>query len=279
MMDYPYQTAFEANLREQGLAPSTIQGYHDNLTRFFAFLADQKDDEPNVKEITEADLRAFFNALQAEIGITLSTYNKLLSYLNRYFRYLLMHQLITTYPTLPLHGALPKVEQPLTIRWIKHLDDLLANDELHFYVRLTLLLTAHGYQVSEFLQPGFGETFAKLAGRTKAERDFLVAFKAFWQPLAEKQACHDPFLKLRVNQAQPRLSNAGLHKFLKPAEVKLGMRLAPRFLFQSYVYYILETQPKLSERELEEKLHLDPTAINYYQHQHIILKAQGRVQE
>ena len=49
MMDYPYQTAFEANLREQGLAPSTIQGYHDNLTRFFAFLADQKDDEPNVK--------------------------------------------------------------------------------------------------------------------------------------------------------------------------------------------------------------------------------------
>ena len=35
-MDYPYQAAFEAFLANDGLAPATIQAYHDSITHFFA---------------------------------------------------------------------------------------------------------------------------------------------------------------------------------------------------------------------------------------------------
>lgn len=276
-MDYPYQTAFEADLKRRGLAPTTIRGYHDNLTRFFAFLADRLGDEPRVAAVTEADLRAYFDYRQQTGGITLATYNKLLSYLNRYFRYLLLHQLITTYPTLPLHGALPQVEQPVRLDWLARLDQILADDHLHLYTRLTLFLTSRGFQVSEFLAPGFATTFATLTPASPAEAAFLRQFAAFHAPLAARQACADPFLKLRVNHDNPRLSNAGLHKFLKPDEDYLGFRLGPRFLFQAFVFYTIDHNPTLSAQQLQAKLRLDPAALNYYQRKRLTLKSQGKL--
>lgn len=274
-MDYPYQVAFEAFLANDGLAPTTIQAYHDSITHFFAYLADEWQEEPSVTKVTEADLRAYFSNRQNKHGMTLATYNKVLSHLNRYFRYLLVRQIITTYPTLALHGALPKVTQPLSTKWLIKLDELLLDQQLHPYVRLTLLLTSHGYQVSEFLQPGFAKVMNNLKPRSNAEQCFLDQFRNFHTPLAQLQACPDPFLKLRVNQAQPHLSNAGLHKFLKPAEEYLGMRLAPRFLYQSFIFYTLAQHPELSPQALADYLRLDPAALNYYQRQRLTLKAQG----
>lgn len=276
-MDYPYQTAFETALAQEGRAPLTIKGYHDTLTRFFAFLAGQLGDEPQVKDITEADVRSFFIALQESKPLTLATYNKHLSYLNRYFAFLLTHHRITSYPTLNLHGALPTNSLPFSTDWLAKLDRILSDQHLHIYTRLTLFVVSRGFQVGEFLQPGFAASFRELAAQTPAEEKFLEDFAAFHAPLAQQQGCDDPFLKLRINRANPRLSNAGLHKFLKPDEAYLGFKLAPKLLYQGFVYATLAKYPQANDQELAARLRMSPATLAYYRQRRYQLMSQGRL--
>src|SRR5699024_11574577 len=58
--------------------------------------------------------------------------------------------------TLSLHDALPIS---------KKLSDYLANDQLAYYTRMTLLLTAHYFTTAEFIQPRSEEHTSELQSR------------------------------------------------------------------------------------------------------------------
>lgn len=264
---YPYQQPFENFLIQQGLAPLTVATYATSLTSFFDFLRANRPafaHDPQVDAVTETDVRTFFNYLKDDRAATLATTNKVLSHLNRYFRYLFTHQLIHGYPTLTLHGALPRPAVKVSPKWVNQLDQLLESDQLHFYTRLTLFLSAKGYTVGEFLAPDFGQQLQRLTPQTKAEADFLAAFATFHQPLEELQGCADPFLKTRLNHDQPRLTNAGLHKYLKADESLTNFSLAPRNLHQGYVLNQLRLHRDWSDQQLMEVLRIDPASLLYY---------------
>lgn len=209
-------------------------------------------------------MRAYFDYLKEERKATLATTNKVLSHLNRYFRYLFTHQLIITYPTLTIHGALAKPAPQVGQAWLSKLDDLLVSGQLHLYSRLTLFLSARGFLSSEFLAPGFGAVFQKEGPHSEAEQRFLTAFAAFHAPLAARQDCDDPFLKVRVNRAHPHLTSPGLHKYLTPDEQITGFSLSPRNLHQGFVLNQLRLHRDWSNQELETRLRLDPASLLYY---------------
>ena len=163
-----------------------------------------------------------------------------------------------------MHGALPRPAVKVSPKWVNQLDQLLESDQLHLYTRLTLFLSAKGYTVGEFLAPDFGQQLRRLSPTTKAEKNFLVAFNVFHQPLADLQGCTDPFLKTRLNHNQPRLTNAGLHKYLKADESLTNFSLAPRNLHQGYVLNQLRLHRDWSDQQLMEVLRIDPASLLYY---------------
>ena len=158
-MNYPYQKRFQEFLRnQQKLAPLTVHTYDSTLTNFFNYLLANRPAfarDPRLANLTESDVRAYFNMLRTQQGITMGTYNKILSQLNRYFRYLFTHQLISSYPTLTLHGQAVNPRQRISTKWLPKLNAILQDDHVHYYTRLTLLLSKHGFTVGEFLRPGF----------------------------------------------------------------------------------------------------------------------------
>lgn len=267
-MNYPYQREFRRFLKQQRLAPLTIKTYDTSLTNLFNYLLANRPQfaaQPDLQHLAEADIRAYLDYLQTEKHITMTTYNKILSQLNRYFRYLFTHQLITTYPTLTLHGRAVTPNQRVSIKWLEKLDLLLADDHLHYYTRLVLLLSKYGYTVGEFLQPGFYRVWEQLTLTTPAEKQFRQAFNDYIAPRQQLQNSSDLFLKQRFHPSHPQLTNAALHKFLNQDEEYVGFSLAPKYLHQSYVLTYLKLHRQSSDQELEQALNLDPTSLLYYQ--------------
>lgn len=267
-MDYPYQKTFLHFLsNDQELAKLTVNTYDTTLTNFFNYLVANRPNfaqQPTLANLTETDVRAYLNMLQNDQHITLSTYNKILSHLNRYFRYLFTHQLISSYPTLTIHGQAVAPNQRITTKWLWNLPEILRDNHVQFYTRLTLLLSKHGYTVSEFLRPGFYRVFNQLKLTDQAEREFRQAFLTYIRPRQALQNSPDLFLKQRYQPEQPHLSNAGLHKYLRQDEDYLGIHLAPKYLHQSFILTQLKLHRDLSDTELANRLKLDPASLLYY---------------
>lgn len=145
MDQYPYQTAFHRELKAIGRAQMTIDAYDATLRQLFNYLEDQRPiyaHDPSANNVTETDVRAYLNWLRDEQDITLATFNKVLSQLSRYFRFLFTHQLIDNYPTLTIHGKATKPNQHLSTKWLLKLDDILADDQLQLYTRAVLFLSS-----------------------------------------------------------------------------------------------------------------------------------------
>ncbi len=268
-MNYPYQKRFRQFLHNsQHLAPLTITTYDTSLTKFFTYLRANRAAfaaDPRLANLTESDVRAYFNMLQTNEKITLSTYNKILSQLNRYFRYLFTHRLIKSYPTLTLHGQAVDPNQRVNTKWLAKLDTILADDHLHYYTRMVLLLTKHGFTVGEFLRPGFYRVLANTKLTSPSEKQFYQRYQTFIRPLQARQNSTDLFLKQRYQPEAPRLTNAGLHKYLKRDESYLGFHLAPKYLHQSYILTQLAAHRDWSDQHLMSYLKLDPASLLYYQ--------------
>ena len=267
-MDYPYQQNFRRFLDQQDLSPLTIKTYDTSLTNLFNYLRANRllfAQQPTLNNLTETDVRAYLNYLRDDKQITMTTYNKILSQLNRYFRYLFTHQLISDYPTLTLHGQAVAPNQRVASKWLAKLDQLLADEHLHYYTRLTLLLSKYGFTVGEFLQPGFYQVFGQLPLATPAEQRFRRQLLDYLAPRQRLQHSPDLFLKQRFNPTNPRLSNPALHKFLHQDEEYLGFSLAPKYLHQSYILLYLAEHRRDSDQQLEDALHLDPASLLYYQ--------------
>lgn len=262
---YPYQDTFEQYLHRQELASATIAEYRSVLIDLFNFLsafnAGYQADH-RVATLLDRDVEEYLAMLVNQRQVTNGTYNKMLSHINIYFKYLFTHDLIAHYPTLELKGKSRELLKAPTTKWLHLMPDILANTQLSVYTRLTLMLTSHFYTVKEFLQPGFYQQFNP-AELSSNEQQFWDEYQRFIQPLQVRQHSRDLFLKQRLD-GQPQLTVAGLHKYLKPDEKLLGFTLTPTRLYQSAIVDFLMQHPKLSDAELGERLRLDPQSLDYY---------------
>lgn len=262
---YPYQDAFNRTLQQRAMAQATEDEYNATLTDFFKYLENfnptyQRDHRVN--QLQTPDVEQYLTMLVDARKIQNQTYNKVLSHLNVYFKFLFSHSWTPYLPTLDLKSKPKQAAQPLNYRWVDDLDSLLADPRLHVYTRLTLLLVAHGYPVQAFLQPNFTANLKTQSWSAPAQQ-FLNELQAFLAPLQQRFQSNDWFLKQRA-AADPHLTLPGLHKYLKPDEAVVGFALSPTVLYQGYLVNYLRRHPQLSDRDAVAALHLEPDSIDYY---------------
>lgn len=268
-MDYPYQKTFLNYLQQNELASITRHSYDQTLTELFAYLTTHNQGfaaNPTVTNIFNRDITQYLSMLVEEHQIQPTTYNKLLSQINRYFKFLFTHGLTSNLPTLELHGQTRFSNETLNLKWLQLLPTLLADENLHYYTKLTLFLISKGYRVNEFMQPNFYLEWQKITITGTDEQQFKTSFTNFIVPLQRRQHSDDIFLKQRLNINEPRLTVPGLHKYLKPDSQYVGFDLTPKKLQQSYILQMLLQLSDQSASVLEQKLNLDPQSLLYYQH-------------
>ncbi len=262
---YPYQETFEQYLNRRELAQPTIAEYRSVLTDLFNFLSNFNagyQADHRVATLLDRDVEQYLAMLVNQRHVTNGTYNKMLSHINIYFKYLFTHDLITHYPTLTLKGKSHDDLKAPTTKWLHLMPTILANQQLAVYTRLTMLLSSRYYTISEFLTPGFYQQL-NTSDFNANERTFWQTYQQFIHPLQERQHSSDLFLKQRL-AGDPHLTAAGLHKYLKPDEKLLGFSLTPTRLYQSAVIDFLLQHPSLSDQQLSQKLRLDPQSLTYY---------------
>ncbi|WP_409022515.1 site-specific integrase [Dellaglioa sp. P0083] len=267
-MNYPYQKAFNLSLESNSLSPSTILEYNYDIHDFFNYLLNFNDAFSNpimVETILESDVRQYLTMLQDKRNIKNSTYTKVLSHLNGYFKYLFTHQINTHIPTLMLKGKKNIANSVITFNWLIDFDSYLFNSEISYYSRLVLLMTRHFFKISEILQPGFFVSFKQLTF-TETEELFLKQFNTYIKQLQILQNSNDCFLKLRKNVEAPLLSLPGLHKFLKKDLQFIAPNVSPRLLYQSAICFFILTNNTMTDSEIMMTLRIDPNSLLYYRH-------------
>lgn len=263
--NYPYQDSFEKNLLSKDLSKVTIDEYNKILAELFNYLSEFNkgyQSDHRVENLFNRDIEAYLNMLLTNRQISNSTYNKILSHINVYFNYLFTHNLNSNLPTIELKGLKKASKEDINVKWINELDSILMNNNVHFYARMTMLLTSKGYKSEEFLQKGFYKQLSSI-DFNENELKFKSSFDEFIKPIQEKQSSSDIFLKQRLSE-QPNITIQGLHKYLKPSEDFLNISLNPSTLFQSYIVFYIQKNPNLNDIELSTHLNLDLSSINYY---------------
>lgn len=158
-MDFPYTDRFSHYLKhDRLLADNTINDINHDVADLFNYLRHFNvlyQVNPDLDQLEETDIRAYFNMLQVERNIKNTTYNKVLTHLTTYFNFLFQNKLTTSLPTIGLKGLKRQTDDSLPLNWVDQLPLLLSDDSLSYYGRLVLLLTSHFYTVKEMLQPGF----------------------------------------------------------------------------------------------------------------------------
>ena len=272
-MRFPYEKQFRFYLYHRNLEEITINDICHDVADLFNYLRHfnlSYQDQPQLDNIHEADIRDYFNMLQSKRSIKNTTYNKVLTHLNTYFSFLFSQRYTTTLPTLQLKGLHRQSLSQIPLNWCDNLANLLQNKQLSFYTRMVLLCSAHFFTVQEFMAPNFYKVLNKITLQPM-EQAFLAEYTAAYAELRQLQECKDLFLKKRINLAAPRLSLPGLHKYLKADQKHAPFPLIPRELYRNAVCaYILHHQ-SLSDAELCHHLRLTPTSLNYYRQQAYLL--------
>lgn len=263
--EYPYQDAFNRQLANRSMAEATRDEYTTTLKDFFHYLENFNPTyhrEHRVNQLQTQDVEQYLAMLITARQIQNQTYNKVLSHLNIYFKFLFSHGWTPYLPTLDIKSKPKQAAQPVNYRWVDQLTTLLADDRLHIYTRLTLLLIAQGYPVQSFLKPGMTEQLTTTDWSPEVQ-PFLKEFRAFIDPLQQRFLCDDWFLKQRA-AADPHLTLPGLHKYLKPDEALVGFSLSPTVLYQGYLVNYLRRHPQKTDKEVIAALNLPPDSIDYY---------------
>ncbi|KRN88766.1 hypothetical protein [Ligilactobacillus ceti] len=266
MHDFPYKKRFVKDLEDKYLESITIRDTCHDVADLFNYLRHfnyQYQISPELSQLQETDIKAYLNMLQVERKIKNTTYNKVLTHLNTYFNFLFINNLSTSLPTLKLKGLKRTTSSQIPFDWTENCQQYLADEQLSYYTRMVLLLTSHFYTISEFLQPDFYRVLERETW-TEQEAQFLKEYQKALAPLQNLQASSDLFLKKRINLAEPNLTLAGLHKFLKKDQAQCDLKLIPRDLYQNSVRYYLQTHQTLTDQALMQKLRLDEKSLNYY---------------
>ncbi|UQS85414.1 phage integrase N-terminal SAM-like domain-containing protein [Apilactobacillus apisilvae] len=266
MNNYPYQKSFEQYLKINGLAKVTIKEYTSTLIDMFEYLSNfnlgyQKNH--HVNQLFDRDIQQYMNMLIEKRQINNSTYNKILSHINIYFKYLFSHDFSDKLPTLTLKGRDRNKKVNIDITWLSKMEKILNNSNIHPYTKMTLLMISKGFKSSEILRKDFYKIFNKIKFNDY-EKTFINSFSIFIKPIQEKQNSKDIFLKQRIAE-DPHLTLPGLHKYLKPSEAFLDISLSPSDLFQGYILNYVIKNPEENEFELSNHLNLDLASVIYYQ--------------
>lgn len=270
LMDFPYKDRFINYLKNvRLLADSTVKDLTEDVQRLFNYLRENNSTyqvTADLNQITELEIKEYLSWLQIQHQIKNSTYNKILTHLNSYFIFLFQNSLATSLPTIGMKGMKKKISTSPAKKianWTKKLPDYLENDQLAYYTRMTLLLTAHYFTTAEFIRPDFYQRLPEMEWYP-FETEFLKHFAKEHKTAVKLQHSQAIFLKERVNLTNPTLSLAGLHKILKKDQPKVDLPLKPSILYQNAILNYVRHHQNLSDEQLMHDLRLSRESLNYY---------------
>lgn len=269
-MNFPFYERFINYLNtDRLLAKSTIKDLTADIQRFFNYIRQHNSsyrEIPDLNQITDLEIKEYLGWLQIKKGIKNSTYNRVLTHLNTYFTFLFKTGRTSSLPTLGIKGIKKRTTKALSpniIDWVTDLQSYLANNQLSYYTRMMLLLTAHFFTSTEFIQPEFYTIIPKIQWRP-FEIEFLDKFEQQHHEIAKLQNCQSIFLKKRINQSNPTMSLAGLHKILQKDQLKVSLILKPSVLYQEAILTYLKNNQHMTDCQLMKNTRLSRESLNYY---------------
>lgn len=267
-MAFPYEKRFSRYLQNDKLvAPATKHDVCHDVNDLFIYLRNFNDSYrlfADLSLLEESDVSEYMIMLQTKRNIKNTTYNKVLTHLNTYFKFLFKNKLSTALPTVTLQGLKrPTKELADIYGWQNDLPFYLNTSPLSNYTKMVLLLLAHFYTISEVVTAGFYQVLEREEWNSY-ESDFIIVFQKEEAPRQQLQNCSDLFLKTRLDLSSPRLSLAGLHKVLKKDQPHCSLPLAPQRLRQAALISYLNEHQEMTDGQLCGILRLDRTSLNYY---------------
>lgn len=266
-MNFPYAKRFRYYLQnDRMLENSTINDIEHDVDDLFNYLRKFNvlyQNNPDLSDLEETDIKTYFNMLQLNRNIKNTTYNKVLTHLNTYFIFLFQNKLSNSLPTIALKGLKRTKESTIRLDWTNSITEYLTDENLSYYTRMVLLLISHFYTITEILQPNFYQVVAR-ENFADSELKFLTAYNSFLAPLQKKQGTSNLFLKQHINLADPCLTLPALHKYLKKDQPKINIALQPRQLYQNAICYFIISHQELSDSTLSNRLRLQSASLNYY---------------
>lgn len=267
-MSFPYEKRFRHYLQTDKLAAQATETdtCHD-VNDLFTYLRNFNEtyrQSPDLSVLEETDINEYLIMLQTKRAIKNNTYNKVLTHLNTYFKFLFKNKLSHSLPTLAIKGLKrPQKQLVELLGWQQDLVSYLNSDQLSNYSKMVLLLLTHFYTITEIVTPGFYQVLDREDWQP-AETNFIQRFQQEQASLQQLQNSPDLFLKVRLDLTEPHLSLAGLHKILKNDQPFCDLPLAPRRLYQAVIMDFIQRHQELTDSQLCGQLRLNPTSLNYY---------------
>ncbi|XJZ29885.1 site-specific integrase [Lactobacillus delbrueckii subsp. bulgaricus] len=250
---YPHQEGFENWCRgPQRLSPKSIENADYCLDHFFTY-AEVNFPSSDVNEITASNVRDYLQQLATKENLQVTTVNKYVSYIKKYFYYLALAGITPSYRLLDLKGYSFERRKTYVIDWPEHLPALIPYVKQPVTLWL-LQLFALGYQAKELLGIRYSEVKDNLGEMT----DYLTGTLSF-----EKDP--DPYI-FASRSGEPYASTNNIMQLVKVDKDLLSpMPITLTNLRLSYVYSLI-SQQKYSDKELLEIFRCPPKRLAYYQY-------------
>lgn len=252
---YPYQDEFARWCRySQQLSPKSIFNANHVLTNFFNY-ARRNFAQDGVASLTVTEVRDYLDQLDAKEHLSVTTINKYISYLKKYFYFLNTTGIIDNYPLLELKGISFERRKTYVINWMDHIADFIPVVRHEFTIYL-LTLTALGYKSRDLLKVHWSQVKDRIKDQTV--KDYIHGQLDFTEN-------PDPYL-FAARGGEPYASTNNVMQLAKGD--KLLIKDWPMTLTNlrlSYVYSVIASG-RYTDGELLGILDCDLKRLAYYQY-------------
>lgn len=250
-MLFPYEKNFNQWCSSQNLAPRTITSINQSIYYFWNYFLQNSNSEPKVSNVSAQDIRAFIDHLEQDQNKTISTINKYVTHLKKYFSFLYDHQLVKNYLFTDLHGYTFDRTPHICIDWIDQIDEIITWPEISLDCKKVLILIANGFGPKQFLNL----SKANISSINNSSYRSILLTNTEENPL---------IFQTKTGKQISALTS--LTRKIAPDKDILNFDLTPGKLRLSYIYYKVN-DPSLSDLKLMEILHCNRKSLTYYRNQ------------
>lgn len=250
-MNFPYQKNFNEWCKSQNLAPQTITSINQSIFYFWNYFLKNSNSEPKITNVSSQDIRSFIDYLEQYQHKTISTLNKYVTHLKKYFSFLYNHQLVKKYLFTDLHGYTFDRTPHICIDWIKNLKEIISWSEISLTTKKVLILIAYGFDPKTFLN------------LTKS--DISSIKNPDYRAILTTNTDENPLI-FQTKTGKEISALTSLTRKIAPDKKVLNFDLTPRKLRLSYVYAQVN-DPSLSDLQLMELLQCSRKSLTYYRNQ------------
>ena len=250
---FPYQDIFINYCNQQALNKKSVSQINSTITSFWSFYKEEmSSNNPDIKKVTSYDISKYLQRIKCSKRFSASTFNRLLSYMRKYFRYLTAERYIDAYPLYSFKGKSINKTKTVIINWMRYIPTFLKYDLKPETIKVLTLISLN-YTPEELLLVSWHDIADKI--NNKDLHNFFVH--------------HLNFEKTE----SPQILNGKKHNKIKSIETimfqvrkdkkKLDIPLTLRQLRQSYILSIV-SKKTLTDTDLLNILNINQKSLAYY---------------